>query len=443
LLPHIDSTDRYLIFDEDKNKYNYKADVSCYDITQYFYISYFNHIKSSLVSLVERKEFSDSMYDKLATNFTYLDYVKGVATSIHESASFDSIKKKVVVNYLDRLSVLDLMEEIKEHTPVDESFIKYLLSLQKSINRSDEVDKTLQLMLDYSDQAAPLPKHKSNNISDVSKIHWLIGTRLAGSNEGDAKLDSYREVLGMKCVEDMHPGYAYLHKLGKSISSQYEQDGIIRALFELIGTHSKTYLEIGGGSIHDNSYNLLVNGWQGYAINSGHYYMDEKAKIRVEVKWVTKENVNSILNSLDIPSDFEFLSIDIDSHDLTIWEAISDAYKPKVVALEFNPNFPLGIDAILQKDLADFCWDEYSKNFGASLTSFIEVGRKKGYEYVYHLPFTDIFFIRSDLVPEILKGINPEETFDTFPLHNPSLTGIYQFSSDDHWDQHYFLVYEL
>ena len=44
-----------------------------------------------------------------------------------------------------------------------------------------------------------------------------------------------------------------------------------------------------------------------------------------------------------------------------------------------------------------------------------------GYSYVYHLRFTDIFFVRSDLLPAEFRGMRLEETFDSFPLHRVDL----------------------
>ena len=251
----------------------------------------------------------------------------------------------------------------------------------------------------------------------------LITTRIG------VDIDQYRDVLGMKTIEIMHPGYIHLHKAQKSIYSQFEQDGIIEAIFDLISTDNKVYIEIGGGSVNDNSYNLLMNGWNGYAINSGQYFMNEKTQnLQVINQLVTKENVNNILDELDgLPKDFDFLSIDIDSHDLAIWKAMDNLYCPKVVAMEFNSNFPMGVHAAINEDNTKFIWDGYSKNYGASFTSIVTAAKEKGYTYAYHLPFTDVFFVRNDVMPEKLKGIEPEDTFDSYPLHFPSFINQYDF----------------
>ena len=44
----------------------------------------------------------------------------------------------------------------------------------------------------------------------------------------------------------------------------------------MIGTsENRFFVEIGGGSNRDNTLNLhLRNGWRGYLINSGHYFLD-------------------------------------------------------------------------------------------------------------------------------------------------------------------------
>jgi hypothetical protein len=74
-------------------------------------------------------------------------------------------------------------------------------------------------------------------------------------------------------------------------------------------------------------------------------------------------------------------------------------------------------------------WDNYSKNYGSSMGALNKVAEQKGYSYVYHLSFTDIFYVRNDILPEELKGIEPEQTYDIFNLHGSTIDGIYNFKS--------------
>jgi len=109
-----------------------------------------------------------------------------------------------------------------------------------------------------------------------------------------------------------------------------------------------------------------------------------------------------ILSKTSIPTDFDILSIDVDSYDLAIWESLR-VYNPKLVIIEINNELPPGI---IQR---------HSENMWLnSFTSTVDVGRQKGYTLVCHL--SNLFFVRDDLINLInldKKYIeNPELLFD-------------------------------
>ena len=65
-----------------------------------------------------------------------------------------------------------------------------------------------------------------------------------------------RNIFKMPFVKDLPSTYQYFHKRIKHITSQYDQDGIIEAIFDLIGTRNKFFVEVGGGSSIDNTFYL-------------------------------------------------------------------------------------------------------------------------------------------------------------------------------------------
>ncbi len=70
---------------------------------------------------------------------------------------------------------------------------------------------------------------------------------------------------------------------------------MIQAIFDLIGTTDKYFVEIGGGSDMDNTMNLrTMKGWKGILFNSGGYYMKESTKEFTKVAWVHPNNVNEL-----------------------------------------------------------------------------------------------------------------------------------------------------
>lgn len=112
--------------------------------------------------------------------------------------------------------------------------------------------------------------------------------------------------------------------------------------------------------------------------------------------------LDQILASTPCPSDYDLLSIDIDSYDLEAWEAHIE-YQPKIVIIEVNSSLPPGI---LQ-------WHS-SAVVGNSFSSTLAVAKRKGYTLVCHTG--NMVFVRNDLIH--LVGLDkidaefPERLFD-------------------------------
>lgn len=90
--------------------------------------------------------------------------------------------------------------------------------------------------------------------------------------------DARREVYGMKNLSSMPKTFMHFHAKAERISSQYDQDGVIKAIFEAISSkhnNKKYFVEVGGGSQIDNTAYLRNKaGWKGHLFNSGNYFMD-------------------------------------------------------------------------------------------------------------------------------------------------------------------------
>jgi hypothetical protein len=59
----------------------------------------------------------------------------------------------------------------------------------------------------------------------------------------------------------------------------------------------------------------------------------------------------------------------------------------------------------------------YDKYYGCSARAAADIAEEHNYAYVWHHPFTDIFFVRKDLLPKELPPIDLKSTYDPFPLH--------------------------
>jgi len=188
--------------------------------------------------------------------------------------------------------------------------------------------------------------------------------------------------------------------------SQNGEDGIIRAIFTMIGITNKYYVEFGvEDGMQCNSRYLLKNGWNGLLMDGSH----EDALINLHCEFVTAENIESLFQKYNVPNEFDLLSIDIDSNDYWVWKAIEN-FRPRVVVIEYNSCFGWEESKTIPYD-PSYVWEEWGKTdyMGATLQALVKLGVKKGYTLVA----TDscgvnAFFVRNDLLKGKLLPAPPE-----------------------------------
>lgn len=196
-----------------------------------------------------------------------------------------------------------------------------------------------------------------------------------------------------------------LQQYGAKVWSQFNEDGILLRLIELLKT-PHTFVEIGAGHNGENCTHVLHDlGWRGVWVegNQRHFELLREAvpDIQIHPINVTVENVLPMLH--DIPDAIGVLSIDIDGNDYWIWKQLcSERFIPSIVIIEFNAQKSLAAPFVMPYD-PDYEWDHETYENGASLLSLIELGRAMGYNFVGtasptpHLDSASAFFVRDDL----------------------------------------------
>lgn len=178
------------------------------------------------------------------------------------------------------------------------------------------------------------------------------------------------------------------------VFSQNGEDGIIEAIMNKIGSESKYCVEFGveGGVQTNTRYLIEKNSWN-------YLYMDgnEGNPQNVKKEWIFASNINSLLEKYNVPENVDIISIDVDSNDYWIWQAISEKYRPRVYILEYNASVPLGESKTIVHDDNHF-WDK-TNYFGASLDALVKLGKQKGYTLVgCDNEGVNSFFVRNDLI---------------------------------------------
>ena len=198
--------------------------------------------------------------------------------------------------------------------------------------------------------------------------------------------------------------------------SQNGEDGIIQEILKRLGLQKSTKkwcVEFGAwDGIHlSNTFNLVLQGWNAvYIEGDKSRYKDlirtskKHPKIFPINAFVSKETnsqncLDSLLEKTGIPFEFDLLSIDIDSHDLEVWESLKK-YNPKII-VEINSAYPPGI----------IKWhsNKHKNTNGNSFSATLIVAKDKGYELCCHTG--NMIFIKRDLI----SMLNIEEKYLKFP----------------------------
>lgn len=232
-----------------------------------------------------------------------------------------------------------------------------------------------------------------------------------------------------RLVEEKRP-LPPLADFGFKAFSQTDEDGILLALFAIVGAPEKTCVEIcAGDGVECNSANLILHhAWHGLLVDGdpqnvargqAYYRASPHTYIYPPVfahAWVTRSNVNELITGNGFSGDVGLLSIDMDGVDYWIWEAIT-AITPRVVVLEYQD--VLGPDRSVTVPYADD-FNGYRMGStngmphfsGASLRAFVNLGRKKGYRLVaINCSGYNAFFLREDLAPGIIPTLAVEDCF--------------------------------
>lgn len=187
------------------------------------------------------------------------------------------------------------------------------------------------------------------------------------------------------------------------ITSQNNEDGLIKFIFDTIEVKKINFIEIGFDFFENNSLNLFKKSNKGLMIDGSFekcfilkyiimiFYSFKN--IKVVNSLVYKENINNLINTHFLNDEIDFLSIDVDGIDYYLLEKIN--IKPKLICIEYNHWFGSEQSVTVPYD-KNFIWnrDYYS---GASLLALTKLAKNKN----YHLIATDssctnAFFIHND-----------------------------------------------
>jgi hypothetical protein len=235
--------------------------------------------------------------------------------------------------------------------------------------------------------------------------------------------ESYRSVA-------RNPLEVPLSEYGFSAYSQTDEDGILLYLASAVGTTNRVAVEIcAGDGLECNAANLILNhGWHALLVDGdpanvarakSFYSRSRASRIHPPAcvqEWVTRDSVNTMVESHGFSGEIDLLSLDLDGVDYWIWEALT-VVEPRIVVLEYQDI--LGPDRAWTVPYSDdFAASEHSMSgdmpdyAGASLSAFVKLGRRKGYRLVGINRYGyNAFFVQDGLATDLLPEVEVAACF--------------------------------
>jgi len=184
------------------------------------------------------------------------------------------------------------------------------------------------------------------------------------------------------------------------VFSQSGEDGIIQFLTQRIPIPHRFFVEFGVENYVESNTRFLLqqNNWSGLIMDSSPSHI--KSIKKMDLFW--EKELSAICNFIspeNINGIFEKEGLQIDGNDYWVWQAIH-TIQPRIVICEYNSLFG-ATHAITVPYRSDFDRSKAHYSwlyFGSSLPALVELGNKKGYDFVgSNTMGHNAFFVRKDL----------------------------------------------
>lgn len=205
------------------------------------------------------------------------------------------------------------------------------------------------------------------------------------------------------------------------VFSQWGEDGILDWLIEHLGIERKTFVEFGAENYKESNtrFLLLNRNWRGTILDSDPRSIDIvrndaiywRNDLTAEVAFVTRDNIDGLIQRSGLSGDIGLLSIDIDGNDYWIWERIQ-AVQPILCVCEYNSVFGDTAPVSVPYDAAFDRARAHASHlyFGASIAALQHLGKQKGYRFLgTNSAGNNAFFVRNDYAPRLDGRIESTE----------------------------------
>jgi hypothetical protein len=213
---------------------------------------------------------------------------------------------------------------------------------------------------------------------------------------------------------------------GRKVFSQGDEDGIIDAVFAILGGQ-KTFIEIGcGDGLENNTRLLLMNGWRGVWVDGSEEHIAaidaslgglSFRQLFIERRFLDSENIGQLVtNYCEFlgQREVDFFSLDIDGNDLHVLLRALEVFNPRVLCVEYNAKFPPPLAVVTAYDAKrEWAYDDYQ---GCSLMAWVDALASRYTLLTCTLSGVNALFVRKDLAQRF-KIYRPEDLYQPARYH--------------------------
>lgn len=255
------------------------------------------------------------------------------------------------------------------------------------------------------------------------KIQNFLG--LESLKEENKKILKNLGVINSKI--NKYKSYKNIQDYEFQVFSQFGDDGIIQFLLNNIEVYNKQFVEFGVENYEEANTRFLLEcfNWKGLVIDSDishtkhiesqNYYW--RNQLNISSDFITKKNINLILQKNNAIGDIGILSIDIDGNDYWIWEEIN-IINPSIVIIEYNARFgdKESVTIPYREDFDRKKSKEGNIYYGASISALSKLAKKKNYSLICtNSNGNNAYFVKNDLLKSdnyLIKEHSPKECFN-------------------------------
>lgn len=209
------------------------------------------------------------------------------------------------------------------------------------------------------------------------------------------------------------------------VFSQWGEDGILQFLVDNVEIRNKTFIEFGVEDFFESNcrFLLMKDLWQGFVIDGSSKNIDRlkgsyfywRYPLQAMEAFITRENVNGLLDESGFDQDLGILSVDIDGVDYFVLERLQE-WHPRILVVEYNDVFGMknSVSVPYQSDFQRTQQHPSNLYYGASLSAFIHLLQERGYALVgVNSVGSNAFFVRRELLNDVVREMSIEDCYRT------------------------------